>query len=172
MHDRPVGTACPRPVDEEEIGVEAAGRAGRLTDRPHIVTLPFADMSTSTLLDLARSHRALSDPARIRILAMLASRHLCVCEVVAVLGLSQPTVSQHLAILKDAGLVRDESRGRWSHYRLSPADVDRKRLVRLALHGLKSDAQVQEDARRLDHPDVRKLTPFCGAKVAAVRARR
>ncbi len=129
-------------------------------------------MSSTSLLDLARSHKALSDPARIRILAMLARRPLCVCEVVAVLGLSQPTVSQHLAVLKDAGLVQDESRGRWSHYRLSPADAARKRLLRLALGGIESDELVQEDTRRLDHPDVRKLTPFCGPKAARPRARR
>ncbi len=129
-------------------------------------------MNSSPLLDLARSHRALSDPARIRILAMLASRPLCVCEVVAVLRLSQPTVSQHLAILKDAGLVQDESRGRWSHYRLSPADAERKRLVRLVLRDLEIDAQVREDVQRLDHPDVRKLTPFCGPKGADARPRR
>lgn len=124
-------------------------------------------MSPSSLTDLVLACKALSDPARLRILAMLARRPLCVCEVVAVVRLAQPTVSQHLALLKDAGFVADESRGRWSHYRLSPADAARKRMVRLVLGTLETDEEVQADARRLAHPDVRKLTPFCDAQASA-----
>jgi ArsR family transcriptional regulator len=66
--------------------------------------------------------RALGDPARVRILNALATNdgHVCVCELVDPLGLSQPTVSHHLKKLTDAGLLEREQRGRWAYYSLDP----------------------------------------------------
>jgi ArsR family transcriptional regulator len=61
---------------------------------------------------------ALADPSRIRLLDLLARRdgQVCVCELVPAMGLSQPTVSHHLRILRAAGLVDYEKRGVWAHY--------------------------------------------------------
>jgi ArsR family transcriptional regulator len=73
--------------------------------------------------ELARGFAALGDPARIQILSLLASApdgEVCVCELVEPLGKSQPTVSHHLRILGDAGLVTGERRGRWVWYRIVP----------------------------------------------------
>ncbi|MEX0729939.1 MAG: metalloregulator ArsR/SmtB family transcription factor [Aquisalimonadaceae bacterium] len=65
--------------------------------------------------------RALSDPTRLRcLLLMMAEGRLCVCEFVHALDLSQPRVSRHLGHLRDLGIVLDERRGQWVHYRLHP----------------------------------------------------
>jgi len=64
--------------------------------------------------------RALADESRLRVLWMLEERPLCVCEIQAVLGLAQSTVSRHLQILEDAGLLASERDGAWKNYRLSP----------------------------------------------------
>jgi len=65
--------------------------------------------------------KALADPHRLTILATLANAadHVCVCDFVAGLPLNQPTVSHHLKLLRDAGLVSTERRGTWVYYRLA-----------------------------------------------------
>jgi ArsR family transcriptional regulator len=74
--------------------------------------------------DYARRFKALADPARIALIARLANQdEVCVCHLVEGSGLSQPTVSHHLGILRRAGLVTCERRGTWAYYRLVPAAV-------------------------------------------------
>jgi ArsR family transcriptional regulator len=64
---------------------------------------------------------ALSDPTRLRILALLtAEDELCVCELTHALGLSQPMISRHLAQLRTSELASDRRAGRWIYYRLHP----------------------------------------------------
>jgi ArsR family transcriptional regulator, arsenate/arsenite/antimonite-responsive transcriptional repressor len=73
--------------------------------------------------ELARGFAALGDPARLQILSILADAEageVCVCEFVEPLGKSQPTVSHHLKVLGDAGLVEGERRGKWVWYRIIP----------------------------------------------------
>jgi DNA-binding transcriptional ArsR family regulator len=67
---------------------------------------------------VARVFRALGDDTRLALLALLRVRELCVCEMTALVGLSQAAVSEHLRRLKDAGLVEDQRRGTWAFYRL------------------------------------------------------
>jgi ArsR family transcriptional regulator len=75
--------------------------------------------------DLARRFRALGDPARVHIVNRLsAEEELCVCVLQAELGLSQPTISHHLKVLREADLVESRKRGTWSYYRLRPAALD------------------------------------------------
>jgi ArsR family transcriptional regulator len=71
--------------------------------------------------------RALADPARVRIVNLLATseRSVCVCDLVPVLGLTQPTVSHHLKKLVTAGLLEREQRGTWAYFTLDPAALDR-----------------------------------------------
>jgi len=69
--------------------------------------------------ELMRVLKALSDENRIRILKMLQHRVLCVCELSEALGITQPSVSRHLKILQDAGLVDGERNGQWIDYRLA-----------------------------------------------------
>jgi ArsR family transcriptional regulator len=65
----------------------------------------------------ARIFKALSDETRLRILALLRDGELCVCDLMAPLGLPQSTISRHLAYLRNAGLVEDRRQGVWMFYR-------------------------------------------------------
>ncbi len=85
--------------------------------------------------ELARGFAALADPVRLRLLSILAAAatgEACVCDVVAPLGKSQPTVSHHLKVLGEAGLVHGERRGRWVWYSL---DRERLATLRAAIDG-------------------------------------
>jgi ArsR family transcriptional regulator len=65
--------------------------------------------------------KALADPARLRLLSLIASQpegEACNCELIEPLGLSQPTVSHHLRVLHEAGLLTRERRGQWVYYRI------------------------------------------------------
>jgi ArsR family transcriptional regulator, arsenate/arsenite/antimonite-responsive transcriptional repressor len=78
--------------------------------------------------ELAVLFKALADPARVRLLALIAAHEggeACVCNLVEPLGLSQPTVSHHLKILLDAGLLERDRRGSWNYYRVVPASLNR-----------------------------------------------
>ncbi len=81
-------------------------------------------LPAAQVMPLARAAGALSDPVRVQMLHLLSQREdLCTCEFEELLGLSQSKVSYHLNVLLQAGLVRRESRGTWSHYRLRHPDV-------------------------------------------------
>lgn len=69
--------------------------------------------------DLVNVMKALSDPGRVKVLKMLEARELCACEIIRLLGLAQPTVSRHLKVLADAGLITGRKVGSWVHYRLA-----------------------------------------------------
>jgi ArsR family transcriptional regulator len=79
--------------------------------------------------ELAKGFTALADPVRLRVLSILAAApegEVCVCDLVAPLGKTQPTVSHHLRILSEAGLVHGDRRGKWVWYSL-----DRHRVAGL-----------------------------------------
>ncbi len=80
---------------------------------------------------LATSFAALSDPIRLRLLSFITSvdGEVCACDLVEPSGRSQPTVSHHMKILVDAGLVTREKRGLWVWYRAAPARLDALRAV-------------------------------------------
>jgi ArsR family transcriptional regulator len=63
---------------------------------------------------------ALADTTRLRLLNLIASREVCVCHLVEILGQSQPKISRHLAYLRKAGIVAARREGKWMHYRLCP----------------------------------------------------
>jgi ArsR family transcriptional regulator, arsenate/arsenite/antimonite-responsive transcriptional repressor len=76
--------------------------------------------------DLAAVFKALSDPTRVAIVSRLASgEQCCVCDLTDAFELSQPTVSHHLRILRDAGLVEAERRGTFAYYWLVPEAIER-----------------------------------------------
>ncbi|MEE8577613.1 MAG: metalloregulator ArsR/SmtB family transcription factor [candidate division Zixibacteria bacterium] len=66
--------------------------------------------------------KALSDPTRLRIVALLVRNELCVCDLTEVLGLPQPTISRHMSLLKAARLVSDRREGKWVHYQLTETE--------------------------------------------------
>ena len=84
-------------------------------------------MSPGAAADLALLFKALADPTRVSIVNRLAAGECCVCDLTAVFELSQPTVSHHLRILRDTGLVEAERRGTSALYRLVPDAIDRLR---------------------------------------------
>ncbi len=87
--------------------------------------------------------KALADRSRLRIVNMLAEKPLCVCEITEVLKLSQSTVSGHLRVLKDAGLLLDEKDGLWVEYSLCKAETFTAGILDLILDVLKADPQME-----------------------------
>lgn len=80
-------------------------------------------LSEDEAAQAARVFKALADPARVRLLSIVAAsagHEACVCDLTGALDLSQPTISHHLKVLKDAGLLERERRGSWAYYRLRP----------------------------------------------------
>lgn len=67
----------------------------------------------------------MGDETRLTILEMLGGREMCVCEIIDRLGMSQPAVSHHLKVLKQAGIVKDCREGKWIYYSLNPAVFER-----------------------------------------------
>jgi len=95
--------------------------------------------------------KALADENRVRVLMFLREGELCVCQIVEMLGLAPSTVSKHMAVLHQAGLVESRKEGRWMYYRLagrgaSPCVRDAIRWVHKCLG---EDPQVLADAKRL-----------------------
>ena len=86
-----------------------------------------APLDETAAASLAHAFAALADPVRLRLLSFLAASEageVCVCDLTEPVGRSQPTVSHHLKVLTDAGLVEGEKRGRWVWYRIVPARVE------------------------------------------------
>jgi ArsR family transcriptional regulator len=77
--------------------------------------------------DLARGFKALSDPVRLRLLSMITARdrdEICVCELTPAFEVSAPTISHHLKVLREAGLIDCERRGTWVYYWAIPQVMD------------------------------------------------
>ena len=102
-----------------------------------------------------RSHikvfKALSDPNRMRIMKMVLERELCLCEVREILDLSNSTVSKHLTILRDAGLVLDSKEGKWVNFRINDASSDPiiRAALKLVRESFGDDDHVREDLRKV-----------------------
>lgn len=71
----------------------------------------------------SRVFKALADSIRLRILGLLSSREMCVCEVMVALDLTQPTASHHLRILENVGLVKDRKEGKWVFYSIANPEL-------------------------------------------------
>ena len=92
-----------------------------------------APLGAEEAAEVAAALRIVADPARLRLLSLISTAdggEACVCDLTEPMGLSQPTVSHHLRVLADAGLLEREQRGRWAYYRLVP---ERLELLRGAL---------------------------------------
>jgi ArsR family transcriptional regulator, arsenate/arsenite/antimonite-responsive transcriptional repressor len=101
--------------------------------------------------DVVSIAKALADDNRVRIVAMLDGRELCVCQVIELLALAPSTVSKHLSILKQARLIEGRKDGRWMYYRLADDDAPRAahEALRWTLQALKGDKRLRDDATRL-----------------------
>ncbi|MET8901419.1 metalloregulator ArsR/SmtB family transcription factor [Streptomyces sp. NPDC004538] len=92
---------------------------------PGLLTAPLDE---GQAVELARVFKALGDPVRLRLLSLIASRaggEVCVCDLTPAFDLSQPTISHHLKLLRQAGLIDCERRGTWVYYWLVPEMTDR-----------------------------------------------
>ena len=77
---------------------------------------------------LAQVFKALGDPVRLRLVSLIGAREggeVCVCDLTAAFDLTQPTISHHLKVLRDAGIIDSERRGTWVYYRVIPATLER-----------------------------------------------
>ena len=94
--------------------------------------------------------KALSDETRLRVVRALRQGELCVCELCDTLGVTQSTLSTHLQIIRDAGLVTVRRKGKWNYYALAPASARLlKRFLSDADADLDSDKTLRADAARL-----------------------
>lgn len=97
--------------------------------------------------------KALSDGNRVKILKLLQTRVMCVCELQAALGLAQPTVSKHLKVLENADLVRFKKDGLWVNYRLADGGGSPFAAVMLGnlRHWLGNDPEIRQLVERAPH---------------------
>ena len=89
-------------------------------------------MDEAAAAEVAGLFKVLADPARLRLFSMVASAaagEACACDLVEPVGRSQPTVSHHLSVLVDAGLLTREKRGRWAWFRVVPERLEALRGV-------------------------------------------
>ena len=116
--------------------------------------------------DLELVLKATGDPTRTRILKLLESGGLCVCQVQAVLGLAPSTVSKHLTVLKMAGLVTDQRNGKWIEYAVA-TDVRNpyvKPILAMLRGPLDRDPAIMADRQRLRRVRNIPLTELCEIK--------
>ncbi|WP_434444058.1 ArsR/SmtB family transcription factor [Lentzea sp. E54] len=95
-------------------------------------------LAAAKMAELSTMFKALGDPVRLRLLSMIASGpdgEVCVCELTPAFDLSQPTISHHLKLLRQAGLVDAERRGTWVYYRVRPETTDRMAAALIGVRG-------------------------------------
>jgi len=107
-------------------------------------------MKTTSLDSLEQLFKALADDTRLRILALLASGEVCVCNIHGALDLPQPAVSRHLAYLRKTGLVAARREGLWMHYRLElPTTPAVSKVLKASLEAVQLASGTTTDRRRL-----------------------
>ncbi|MFD3561870.1 ArsR/SmtB family transcription factor [Streptomyces sp. NPDC058686] len=117
-------------LDQAKGGADGASATDNACDAddgccPGLLAAPLDDEQA---VELARVFKALGDPVRLRLLSMIASREggeICVCDLTPAFDLSQPTISHHLKLLRQAGLIDCERRGTWVYYWLLPEMTDK-----------------------------------------------
>src|SRR5690349_24844801 len=106
--------------------MEYVGTALAEMTMPQISPLAGEPIDRADAERLAGVLKALADPARLRLLSLIQASpdgEACVCDLTAPIGLSQPTVSHHLRILTESGLLEREKRGVWAYYRMVPSAI-------------------------------------------------
>src|ERR1700754_952384 len=103
-----------------------------------------APLNEEQSIELARVFKAIADPVRLRLLSLIASHaggEACVCDLTDAFDLTGPTISHHLKVLRQAGMIDCERRGTWVYYRVHPEVLARLSAV------LQSDMSATADAR-------------------------
>jgi ArsR family transcriptional regulator, arsenate/arsenite/antimonite-responsive transcriptional repressor len=127
-----------------------------LTQKGGWTILLNSNLGGLTMKPFIKVMKALSDPNRVKIIKMLQQRVLCVCELKAALNLAQPTVSKHLKLLEDAGLVESDKDGLWVNYRLTNGNSSPYAATLLGnlRHWLNEDTQITDLIEKL--PSIRR----------------
>jgi ArsR family transcriptional regulator, arsenate/arsenite/antimonite-responsive transcriptional repressor len=104
------------------VDLELSPKQKRPAGEPCCVPVAYPDVERGQAERMARIAKALGDPIRLQLVDVLWKHagKVCVCELVPLFDLSQPTVSHHLKVLRDAGLVDCERRGLWAYYYVIP----------------------------------------------------
>ena len=105
------------PAAELQVVVEACA-----------IPLVGEPISESAAAGLAQVFKALGDPVRLRLVSLIGAHQggeVCVCELATAFQLTQPTISHHLKVLREAGIIDSERRGTWVYYWLVPAALER-----------------------------------------------
>ncbi|MBD0280769.1 MAG: winged helix-turn-helix transcriptional regulator [Thermoleophilaceae bacterium] len=104
------------------VELELAPKQKRVAGEPCCEPVAYPDVELERAKRMARVAKALGDPIRVQLIDVLRKHagKVCVCELVPLFDLSQPTVSHHLKVLREAGLVDSERRGLWAYYYVIP----------------------------------------------------
>jgi ArsR family transcriptional regulator, arsenate/arsenite/antimonite-responsive transcriptional repressor len=104
------------------VDLTLAPKQKRAAGEPCCEPVVHPDVQLDTAERMARIAKALGDPIRLQLVDVLRKHagRVCVCELVPLFDLSQPTVSHHLKVLREAGLVDSERRGLWAYYYVTP----------------------------------------------------
>lgn len=104
------------------------------------------------MFELMAVTKALADESRVRLLAALQGRELCVCQLIELLGLAPSTVSKHLSILRSARLIEGRKEGRWMYYRMAgdQAPPEARKATSWLLVCLHGQPQICADRDRLE----------------------
>ena len=116
-------------------------------------------MSGHNLKEMEKIIKALADKNRLRIIYLLnGKRDICVCEITDIIGLSQPTISSHLRLLENAGLVESNKDGLWVNYNINgQAELFSRRSIEMICNDLKKDKQAISDLKKLKAIDRDKI---------------
>jgi ArsR family transcriptional regulator len=108
------------------------------------------NLIVKTAFHLDRFFQALGDRTRLRLLNLMADQEICVCYLVEILRLPQPTISRHLAYLRGSGIVAARREGKWMHYRIvAPPHPGAAAILRQTLAALQDERPMQADRSRL-----------------------
>ncbi len=120
-------------------------------------------MTMGTLARLVQTHKAIAHPVRLRLLAMLRSGPLCVCQMTVVVKLAASTVSEHLAELRRAGLIVERKDGKWVEYRLAASGSGHK--LDALWPSLEEDTEARADAILVNALRGVPVDELCGANL-------
>jgi ArsR family transcriptional regulator len=117
---------------------------------------------TPRVADLDALFKGFADPTRIRILNLLVAGELCVCDLVEILALPQPTVSRHLGYLRRMGLVETAREARFAHYRLAePANDVHANLVACVRRCFRGIRSLERERARAEKQVARRAVEAC-----------
>jgi ArsR family transcriptional regulator len=118
----------PIQVDREELAIISVAGAAAGTQSCSSPPLTGEPLDEAAAAGPAMVFKALGDPVRLRLVSLIGAHQggeVCVCDLTTAFDLTQPTISHHLKVLRQAGIIDSERRGTWVYYRLVPAALER-----------------------------------------------